>query len=100
MRNKLALAVALMCAMGPQPAHARCFSRWYYPWPQQCGGRVNRVLPIAMRVYQPDIPLPPARDGIDFPLPDMAFTACEAPDERTAGLLLLRAKLEGDHDGR
>jgi hypothetical protein len=100
MRNKVALAALLICAFGAQPANAcHRFARWYYPWPQQCGGRVNRVMPVAMRVYRPDIllPLPPAKDAdAEIPLPDLDFKVCGDPDERTAGLLLLRAKMEGE----
>jgi hypothetical protein len=37
------LAVALIAAA--TPADARCFSRWYYPWKQNCGVKVAIRVP-------------------------------------------------------
>jgi hypothetical protein len=66
-----------------EPASAcHRFSRWHYPWPQQC----NVVLPPASagKVPEPEIPLPALTpNGKD-----------EGADEATRARLLLRATLE------
>ena len=62
----------------PRPAEAHCYSRWYYPYPQHCGGIYNRVGVKHDLVYRQfvDPPLPPepqhAEDAI--PLPNMNAT--------------------------
>ena len=67
----------------PHPAEARCYSRWYYPTPQHCGGvyaRVGIKHDLVDRYIEPTRmpdppPLPPANDDrshpIDIALPDM-----------------------------
>jgi hypothetical protein len=95
MRNKVALFAGLICALGASDAQAcHRFSRWYYPWRQQCGTTAYR--PIAYkRVYEPpQLPAPPVKD-IEIPLPDLEFSPCPPASDEATGRILLRATLEG-----
>ena len=80
------LAAALTASL-PVEATARCYSRWFYPWPQNC-----HLTRSPLRVRN-EAPFPPDRD---IPLPsltDADFSVGEA-DELARGRLLLRAVLE------
>jgi hypothetical protein len=101
MRNKGALIVGLICALGASDAHAcHRFARWHYPWPQQCGTRAYRPV-VYKRIYEgpPPAIFPPVRD-IDMPLPDMEFVACPEASDEERGRILLRAALTGEADVR
>ena len=39
---KIATIIVLVTLLVPQSASAHCFSRWYYPYPQHCGGSYAR----------------------------------------------------------
>jgi hypothetical protein len=69
--RKITLTVALTIGL-TNAADAHCYSRWYYPYPQKCGGvyaRTNNRSSMVHRVnFSP--PLPP--DPVDIPLPDMS----------------------------
>lgn len=72
---KITITLCLLLIMHPQPAGARCYSRWYYPTPQHCGvyNRVGEKHDLVFRLIEPT-PMPPDRtdNGIpDFVLPDM-----------------------------
>jgi hypothetical protein len=71
------VSLALFALLYPQPAGAHCYSRWYYPYPQHCGGVYNRVgikHDLVYRIYN-DPPLPPEpQPTLNFPLPDMNAT--------------------------
>jgi hypothetical protein len=53
-------------------ADAHCYSRWYYPYPQKCGGVYSRQSnrPPIVRSVNFSPPLPP--DPSDIPLPDLS----------------------------
>jgi hypothetical protein len=76
---KLAVMLGVVYAATSLPAEARCYSQWYYPYPQHCAAahgvyaRTARprtaVLPI---VYRPVTSVP---DRVhEIPLPDMSAT--------------------------
>lgn len=91
----LSLALALMAATPVDAAHGRCYSRWFYPWPQRCGVgeiahsfarpispiHVNREKAAIELPTEPDIPLP-ALDRADF-------TVAEPDDVTRARLQLM-----------
>jgi|HubBroStandDraft_3_1064219.scaffolds.fasta_scaffold83203_4 hypothetical protein len=72
-------------------ADAHCYSRWYYPYPQKCGGVYSRQSnrpPIIHRVdFSP--PLPP--DNFDIPLPDLSANWGGTLDTQLELQLRLRA---------
>jgi|GEM_PF-4225376 hypothetical protein len=72
-------------------ADAHCYSRWYYPYPQKCGGvysRANNRSPVVHRVnFNP--PLPP--DPSDIPLPNLSADFGSALDTQLELQLRLRA---------
>jgi hypothetical protein len=92
---RIALALALLAST---EASAHCYSRWYYPWPQRCGGArqmvrptvANRLSTVAsrfatVRFVEPAIALPSlAQADLDG----------GGADEPTRARLLLRAALE------
>lgn len=72
-------------------ADAHCYSRWYYPYPQKCGGvysRQSNRSPIVRSVnFNP--PLPP--DPSDIPLPDLSANWGGTLDTQLELQLRLRA---------
>jgi hypothetical protein len=65
-------------------ADAHCYSRWYYPYPQKCGGiytrQSNRPPIISRANFSP--PLSP--DAPIIPLPDMSgiwINSTETPEQ-------------------
>jgi len=59
-------------------AAAHCYKIWKYPWAQRC-----HVTALVIR-------LPPAREELPFPLPDLTGAWGEEADEYTKARLLLR----------
>lgn len=78
MRAALALAVVLTM---PDPASARCYSVWRYPWPQHCGVTYAARTPAREDPRLP--PMPPA----DRPLNFVAPTIEEPPEGWTEDAL-------------
>jgi hypothetical protein len=82
----------------PASANARCYSRWYYPWPQRCGvarQMVRLQIPANSRSREKSAIQLPTEEP-DMPLPSLAradFDGGEA-DEPTRAKVLLRAALE------
>ena len=70
----IAYAAAFATIASPLAASARCFSRWYYPWRQNCGvyARSSQVR------FDDHHPVRPISAGpstvVDIPLPDMSAT--------------------------
>jgi hypothetical protein len=64
----IGLLAGLIYTTTSLPANARCYSRWYYPWAQNCGvayhGHARRMASLQL-----DHPSPPVHD---IPLPDMS----------------------------
>jgi hypothetical protein len=65
-------------------ADAHCYTRWYYPTPQHCGGIYTRTnyRPSMVHRIIADTPLPP--DPVDFPLPDLNgiwINSTETPEQ-------------------
>jgi hypothetical protein len=64
-------------------ANAHCYSRWYYPFPQNCGV-AYRSHSHQMALLQLDT-IPPVRPVlIDFPLPDLSgiwINSTETPEQ-------------------
>jgi hypothetical protein len=90
---RIALAIALVAAT---PVEARCYSRWYYPFPQRCHVARQMVRFVPFR-QSPPIPANPRQEEEpEIPLPSLAradFDGGEA-DEPTRAKILLRAALE------
>lgn len=89
-------AVFLVSSILIQPAEAcRKYSRWHYPWPQSC--RTLKFAALALIPKRPPerqlpAPLPPEHE---FLIPDMSSIEWgQTLDERTIGLIRLRAELE------
>jgi hypothetical protein len=80
---RIALALALLAST---PVEAHCYSRWYYPWPQQC-----RFLAPPSRAQKTTLVAKPA-----IALPGLAQADLDGggADEPTRARLLLRAALE------
>jgi len=59
------------------PAEARCYSRWYYPYPQHCAtahgvyARTTRPREVVLRPVLPPVADVSDREP-DIPLPDMS----------------------------
>jgi len=88
--RQIALAAVLL-ASAPVDAAARCYSRWFYPWPQRC--RSNSWVPGAHELTRPHRV---ATSDPEIPLPSLTsadFVGGEA-DEPARARLLLRAILE------
>ncbi len=93
MRLTLALA-ALLSASPAEACHH--YTHWAYPWPQRCGGGLERH--AAFKV----IPEGPTAEPVvvkapepDMPLPTMDATwAAAPPDPETEGRLKLRGYFE------
>jgi hypothetical protein len=86
---RIALALALLALLAPTPVEAHCFARWYYPWPQRCGGAIRDNTRIGLHhVLSLDRP--------KIALPSLAQADLDggAADEPTRARLLLRAALE------
>jgi len=70
--RKIVFITALMVT---NAADAHCYSRWYYPYPQKCGGiytRANDRPPVVRRVnFNPPVSTDPV---YDIPLPDLSAT--------------------------
>ena len=85
------LASALTILTTCQTSEARCYSRWYYPWKQNCGGksvlRVPTVLPPQTVREQTET----VEEQIAIPLPPLVFEPCQDGDERMQGIARLRA---------
>jgi hypothetical protein len=99
---KITIALCLLLVMHPQPADAHCYSRWFYPTPQHCGGVYSRVglkHDLVDRLIEP-VPMPPDPiKRIDIPLPDMNGTWGGAMDselelqlQRQKALRILRGE--------
>ena len=84
-RLKVTLATVSLCLawllMHPQPAAAcHMFSRWYYPYPQHCGGSYaghQRRIHVHSMHSNPPVHVAVRRVndvGVEFPLPDMNGT--------------------------
>ena len=74
---KLAVMLGVVYAATSMPAEARCYSRWYYPYPQNCSrvagvyARTTRPREAVLRVVLP--PVADVHDNVpDIPLPDMS----------------------------
>ena len=72
---KLAVMLGVVYAATSMGAEARCYSRWYYPYPQHCAAahgvyaRTTRPRAIVLRpvsITPADVPVR------DIPLPDMS----------------------------
>jgi hypothetical protein len=67
---KKILTIALTIGM-INAADAHCYSRWYYPFPQNCGV-AYRSHSHRMALLQLDSTPPVRPNTIDFPLPDLS----------------------------
>jgi hypothetical protein len=89
--KKLVLLFAIV-ALVPDPAIAAChhFSRWAFPFPQRC--HVFASVPRDGLKY----PLPPQRERIDIPVPDLSnIDWGKTGDDSLRGLALLRSLYNG-----
>jgi hypothetical protein len=83
-----------MSLMTCRTSEARCYSKWYYPWKQDCR---------SIRHIRHSPPLPPIIEAsereqtetvpeqIAIPLPSLVFEPCQDGDERMQGIARLRA---------
>ncbi len=86
----------LVTTMWTARSEAHCFSRWYYPWAQRCGGALPKLTkPMLLQATRLEQTTPGA-EQITIPLPALDFEACQAGDERLLGIAKLRA-LSEDH---
>jgi hypothetical protein len=85
--------IALAALLASTPVEAHCYSRWLYPWPQNCGRHValHKVIVAPPRNdYAAD------RNDFEIPLPSLARADLDGgeADEPTRARLLLRVALE------